>query len=224
MTDPASQQKAQMMEEIQSIKKIIYQKKPVLNTVLHPKHLKLVMLLTGISISLFSLVLYSLEQRYGSYGLLPASIKKVYTWLAALIGAALYVLFFVLWLRSLKKSGSNLTGEHFWSALFSFRVVNITLPVRVLSFILFIYFIQHKMTYYIIPVLSIEMGLLFNFFGCITETKNYIIGGYWFLITAAVIFLYPLIPGSLAVFLSVGCGSLLFGLLPNPGKLSDDRL
>ena len=223
MEDLNNHDMTQIMEEIQSIKKIIYQKKPVLNTVLHPKHLKFIMLLIGISISVFSLVLYFLEQRYESYSLLPTSIKDIYTWLAVLVGAIIFVLFFVLWLKSLKKSSSKLTGEHFWSAILSFRVFNVTFPIKIISFILIVYCLEHDMAYYVISILSIGVGLTLNFLGCMTETKNYIIGGYWFMTTAVIIFLYPLIPVSLALLFSMGFGSLIFGFLPTSEKLSDDK-
>ena len=218
MENSTNQQLAHMMDEIQSIKNIIHQKKPVLRIVLHPKHLKIFMLLTGISVSIFSLVFYYLEQRYGNYSLSPALIRQIYVRLAALVGATLYVLFFVLWLKSLRKNGGKLTGEDVWSAYFSFRVINLLLPVRLIAVALIMYCIEQDMTYYIIPIISIAIGLQCNFLGCITETRNYIIGGYWYMITAGIIFLSNSIPGSLAVLLSLGCGSLVFGLLPNSEK------
>ena len=224
MADLNIHDKTQIIEEIQSIKKILYKNKPVLNTVLHPKHLKFIMLLIGTSISSFSLVLYFLEQRYESYRLLPISIKNIYTWLAVLVGAVVCVLFFVLWFKSLKKSSSNLTSEHFWSALLSFRVINMTFPIETISFILILYCFAHNMEYYIISIIGIWIGLTFNFLGCMTETKNYIIGGYWFLTSAVVIILYPVIPFSLALLFSLGFGSLVFGFLPVSEKLPDERI
>ena len=218
MDNQTNQQLAQMTSEIQSIKNILYQKKPHLRAVLHPKHLKLFMLLTGISISVLSLVFYYLEQRYGGFSTSPDLIRNAYGGLAMLVGISLFGLLFVFWSRSLKKNEGKLTGEHVWSAFFSFRVFHLMFPVDLLALLLIIYCIDQDMAYYIIPILSIHIGLQFNFMGCITETKNYVIGGYWYMTAGVIIFLSNSIAGSLAVLLSLGCGSLLFGLLPNPEK------
>ncbi len=218
MTNTTNQQLTEMMEEIQSIKSIINQKKPVLHVLLHPKHLKLFMLLTGVGVSVLSLAYYYLEQRYGVFRASPESIRQVFKGLVIAIGTALFALLFILWSRSIKKNGGKLAGEHVMSALFSFRVINLLLPVRFLAFVLILYCIDKETYYYIIPILSIAIGLQFNFLGCMTETKNYVVSGYWFILTAIIVFLFTSIPASLAVLISLGCGSLLFGILPNPEK------
>ncbi|MBU2646404.1 hypothetical protein KKI24_16980 [bacterium] len=218
MENATNQQLTQIMGEIQSIKSIIHQKKPVLHILLHPKHLKIFMLLTGISVCFFSLVHYYFEQRYGSFSASPPPIPGVYYFLAALVGIVLWCLFFVFWSKSLRKNGGKFTGDHAWSGVLSFRVINLILPVRLIALVLIIYCIKYEMLFYIIPTLSIAIGLQFNFLGCITDTRNYVIGGYWFMTTAVIIFLNNSIPGSLAVLFSLGCGSLLFGFLPNPEK------
>jgi hypothetical protein len=207
-----------MMDEIKSLKSILNQKKPILHILLHPRHLKLFMLLTGISVSLFSLVFYFLEQRFGSFGTTPDIIRRGFATLVALVGIILFCLFFVFWSNSLKKSGGKFSGEQVWSSFFSFRVANLLMPVRVMAIIFILYCMQQNLLYYIIPLLSIAIGLQSNFLGCITETINYVIGGYWFMITGVYITLVPSIPGPLAVLLSLGCGCLLFGFLPNPEK------
>lgn len=175
------------------------------------------MLLTGISISVFSLVYHLyIEQQYGGLSTSPDLIRKTYGGLAALVGAALLVILVIFGSKSLRKNGGKLTGEYVWSWLFSFRVFHLLFPVRLITFIFIIHFVTEDMVYFIIPLVSLAIGLQFNFLGCITETKNYVISGYWYLTTGAIIFLSNSIPGSLAVLLSLGCGSLLFGLLPNP--------
>ncbi len=218
MENATNQQLAQMASEIHSIKNILYQKKPHLQAVLHPRHLKIFMLLTGISVSVFSLVFYYLEQRYGGFSTTPYLIRQVFMGLATLVGFILILLFIFFGSRSLKKNGGKLTGEHVWSAFFTFRVFHLVFPVRLIGFLLIIYCIDLDMAYYIIPILSIAIGLQFNFLGCMTETRNYVIGGYWYMAAGTIIFLSNSIPGSLAVLFSLGCGSLLFGLLPNPEK------
>ncbi|MBT4267824.1 MAG: hypothetical protein HN580_14860 [Deltaproteobacteria bacterium] len=216
MAEDTNQKLKQMLEEIQSIKSIISQKKPTLQRVLHPKHARLSMFLIGIGISVFSWIYYYLVQQYVSFSAVPQKIRSAYISLLSLTVIALIGLFFVFWSRSMAKDG-NKKSDGVLSAIFSFRIFHLIFPVRILGLVFVLYLFERGMLYFIVPTLSIVVGLQFNFLGCMTETRNYVIGGYWFLVTAVIILVEPM-STPLAIFFSLGCGSLVFGLLPNPEK------
>lgn len=214
MAEDSNQKFNEMLEEIHSIKSIISQKKPALQRVLHPRHLRISMLFIGIGISIFSWIYYYLVQQYIHFSSVPQQIRSIYILLLSLTAVALSCGVFVFWSRSMAKNGRK-DGGDVLSSIFSFRIFHVIFPVRLLGLVLIFYFFEKGMLYYIVPTLSIAVGLQANFLGCMTETRNYIIGGYWYLGTAVILILADAIPTSLAVFLSLGCGSLLFGLLPN---------
>jgi hypothetical protein len=215
MAKETSQKLDQLYDEIQSIKGVIRQKKSTLHQVLHPRHLRLPMLLIGICISLFSLVYYFLMLRYEDLSTIPQETRQVYIISMFLMVVVLISLFSVFWSRSMAKNKIKGSGDAL-DSIFSFRIFNLLFPVRILALYFIITFIEKDMLYFIVPTLSIVVGLQANFLGCITETRNYVIGGYWYLVTALIALIYAdSIPTSLAVFFSLGCGSLLFGLLPN---------
>lgn len=215
MTEDTNQKLEEMFEDIQSIKSIISQKKSNLYRVLNPKHARFSMLLIGISISVFSWIYYYLLQQYDSISSVPQLTRNIYLSLLALTVAILLYVFFVFWSRSMAKNGSK-NSDDVWSSIFSFRIIHLLFPIRILGLFFIITFIENGMLYFVVPTLSIVVGLQANFLGCMTETRNYVIAGYWYLITAVIIIiLVDSIPTPLAVILSLGCGSLIFGLLPN---------
>jgi len=219
MDGDTNQKLDQLYDDVQSIKSVIRQKKSTLHQVLHPRHLRLSMLFIGFCISLFSLVYYFLMLRYVNFSTVPPQTRQIYIISMSLMVVVLLSLFFVFWSKSMannKIKGSGELWEQALDSIFSFRIFNLLFPVRVLGFYFVITFIEKDMLYFIVPTLSIVVGLQANFLGCITETRNYVIGGYWYLVTALITLIYAnSIPTPLAVFFSLGCGSLLFGLLPN---------
>ena len=117
MAEDTNQKLKQMLEEIQSIKSIISQKKPTLQRVLHPKHARLSMFLIGIGISVFSWIYYYLVQQYVSFSAVPQKIRSAYISLLSLTVIALIGLFFVFWSRSMAKDG-NKKSDGVLSAIF----------------------------------------------------------------------------------------------------------
>ncbi len=215
MGEETNQKLEQMLDEIHSIKGVISQQKPTLHRVLHPRHLRFSMLLIGISTSVFSWVYYYLMQQYLSFTFIPQQIRSIYMTLLWMTVVALLAIFFIFWSRSMAKNGSK-GSSSVWSSIFSFRIFNLIFPVRILALYFIFTFIQNGMLYFIVPTLAIAVGLQANFLGCMTETRNYVIGGYWYLLTALITLIFAdSISTSIAVFFSLGCGSLLFGLLPN---------
>jgi hypothetical protein len=218
MAEEANQKLDQLYDEIQSIKGVIRQKKSTLHQVLHPRHLRLPMLFIGIGISLFSLVYYFLMLKYVNFSNVPPQTRQIYNISMSLTVVALFSFFCVFWARSKVNNKIKGGGDvlDVLDSLFSFRIFNLMFPVRILGFYFVITFIEKDMLYFIVPTLSIVVGLHANFLGCITETRNYVIWGYWYLGAALITLIYAnSIPTPLAVFFSLGCGSLLLGLLPN---------
>jgi hypothetical protein len=71
--------------------------------------------------------------------------------------------------------------------------------------------IRHS-AYYIIPTISITYGLFYNFLGSIIEVKQWLLTGYWLLITGLGVLVFNRIPVPIAVSITMGCGMLLFTL------------
>ena len=66
-----------------------------------------------------------------------------------------------------------------------------------------------------VPIISTGTGLTYNFIGSITEIRQWLVSGYWFLITGMAILLVNPIPATLALAVTMGCGLLLFAAVPS---------
>jgi len=86
------------------------------------------------------------------------------------------------------------------------------IPLVILTVLISVYSATHGSAYYIVPTISIGLGLLYNFFGSMTEIRQWLISGYWFLGSGILSLVFPM-PTPIAVSVSLGCGLLLFSVL-----------
>jgi hypothetical protein len=121
----------------------------------------------------------------------------------------------IKWLKladSLSKIDKRFSLPFFLQEFFSFRIVHVYLPLLILTISIGTIFVQHNANYYLISTAAVGLGLVHNFVGSVTQLRQWLISGYWFL--AAGLYLLAATPvyPPLAVSLSLGIGSLLFAL------------
>jgi hypothetical protein len=208
------QQIDKMMDDIASIKTVINQSKPVLQKILMPRHFRILSLIVGISIILFSLVFYYAIGRFGSYEAIPQNFKNSFFGLMVLDFMLLTVLKYFFWDRSLKKMDRAFDIPRAMEAFFSFRIVHVYLPLVAVMVIVCVY-LSRIDAYYIIPTLAIGKGLMYNFIGSVTKIRQWLIAGYWFLISGVVLLDGDLMPATVSLAVALGIGHLLFAAIPN---------
>jgi len=212
MAMPNDKQIDQLIEEISSIKSIINKNKSLLRQVLLPAHFRLLALFTGISIILFSMVFYYFMERYGGYSFIPNRIKMI-LFVAIMVALVLQgTLKYSNFMKPLLKIDSRYTIGRLLSEFFTFRIVHVYVPLFVLALCICSYLAKQGNAYYIIPTISITIGLFYNFIGSIIEVKQWLLSGYWLLITGLGVLLLGPIPAPVAVSISMGLGLLLFAL------------
>lgn len=208
----SEQQIEQLLEDISLIKSVINKNRPLLEQVLMPARFRFLFLAIGLSIVAFCLAVYFLGMRYGGYAGIPGIMKKL------LIGCMTADAVFLIVLRCtgalgfLIKSEENPPLRGSLDAFFSSRLIHVFIPLVVLTILLGIYAASRGGAYYIVPTISIGLGLLTNGFGSMTEIRQWLISGYWFLGTGILTLEFPM-PTPIAVVVSLGCGLLLFSLL-----------
>jgi hypothetical protein len=208
-----NRQLEKLLEDISSIKSVINRNKPLLQQVLNPAHFRLFALLAAISIIGFALVIYFLMQQYGSFSAIPRMIRYI------IFSAMAADWFFMQFLkrRTFLKSGKRIdptfTIRRLLKEFFTYRIAHVYVPMMLLIIFLTVYFIYKNIPYYIVPACSIGIGLLYNFIGSFTEIRQYLILGYWFLITGAGVLMFNTIPAPISLSLTLGCGLLIFSAL-----------
>jgi hypothetical protein len=150
--------------------------------------------------------------RYGGYYLIPLRIKFILFGVIGVEIILLSIMKYVNFMKPLVKINRWYTFGRLMKEFFSYRIVHIYVPLIFLSVFLCVYLIRQNSAYYIIPTISITLGLFYNFLGSIIEVKQWLIAGYWLLITGLGVLLLGPMPAPVAVSISLGCGILLFAL------------
>ena len=202
-----------LMEDISLIKSAISRNKNVTRMILLPTHFKLLYLVLGISIIGFSLVFYLLLEHYGNYAAIPDNFKNLVIGLIVLVWILLVFIKYYKWSDSLSKIDERYDLEYGFGRMFSFPIVNVAIPLPITTIVICVFFFKHDLAYYIIPAVSIFIGLLHNFFGSVTHLWQWIASGYWFLATGLYLLVFGPVSVPFAVSISLGCGCILFSLI-----------
>ena len=202
-----------LMKDISLIKSAISRNKNVTRMILLPTYFKLLYLVSGISIIGFSLVFYLLLEHYGNYTAIPGNSKNLIIGLIVLVWFLLVFIKYYKWSDSLSKIDERYDLEYDFGRIFSFPIVHVAIPLLILTIVICVFFFKHDLAYYIIPAVSIFIGLLHNFFGSVTHRWQWIASGYWFLATGLYLLVFGPVSVPFAVSISLGGGCMLFSLI-----------
>ena len=201
-----------LLRDISSIKATISQNRHAIRLILLPAHFRLLYLLVGLSVIGFAVVFHLLIRHHGSFQAIPVLTKNaVYT----AIVMDWILLGWIKWLKlaqSLSKTNKRFTIPFFLQEFLSFRIVHIYLPLLALMICICAICIQHNVNFYLIPTITVGIGLLHNFIGSVTNIRQWLISGYWFLATGIYLLAVGPFYAPLAVSLSLGIGCLLFAI------------
>jgi hypothetical protein len=198
-----------LLEDISSIKTVINRNKPLLQRLLHPARLRLFFLLVGLNLVAICLVLFFLIQHYGYFAAIPKPGRFVIYAVLAVDLILIQIFKRRVFLSSAQKIDPKLTLMGIFKEIFTFQIIHVYVPIIVLVTILGFYFAHHRIPYYIIPTISIGVGLLYNCIGSIIDIRQYLIFGYWTLVTGVLAILFTAVPALIVLAVSIGGGMLL---------------
>jgi hypothetical protein len=214
-----------LLEDISSIKSVINKNKPLLQQVLNPAHFRLFTFLAAISVIGFAMLIYFLVQHFGNFNMIPLTAR--YFIFAAMAADWIFMQYLKrrIFLTTGKRIDPTFTFgrllkefftyriAHVYVPVFTYRIAHVYVPVVALIIFLVIYFIYEDIPYYIVPAVSIGVGFLYNLIGSFTEIRQYLIIGYWFLITGVAVIIFHNIPAPMSLSITIGCGLLIFSAL-----------
>ena len=202
-----------LMDDIKTIKSTLDESGSLLRRLFLPAPLRLVGIIGGLSVIFFCLAFYFLNARYGSHAGIPVGIK--YT---------LYCLLFADWIlmavlknkkiiRSMKVVDPSYSLFDVFKYLHSGRMLHMYLPVVIIIFTLSGLAVYNNNLEHIIPILSIGVGIMYNYMGLILRIKEYLISGYWMILTGLLAAVFTSVSPLIDCSVSFGIGLLLFGLV-----------
>ena len=202
-----------LIDDISSIKTVIMQNKPIIRQLLLPLPFRRFLLITGLIIIVYSILIYFLIVQFSNYAAIPEIYKNIFYGLLILTWLALIIMKYSTWLRTLKKIDSKYTLKRALKEFLTQKVIHVLLPLSFIVIFLIIYLVHFDAYRFIVPAASIGSGLIYNFLGSMTDIKQYLIAGYWFLITGILIITFSVIPIPIALAISIGCGHILLAAI-----------
>ncbi|MCP4752967.1 MAG: hypothetical protein GY866_18930 [Proteobacteria bacterium] len=209
-----------LMGDIASIKSVISKNRPLLKQLLLPVHFRIVSLAAGVSIVVFSLVLYFLIDAYGGYSAIPVGLRNGILVLIVAVYLLMGLLKRFFWVRSLKRIDRTFTFRQLVRELSTFSIYHTWIPIIVLTFFFILYLAFNDGARYIVPAAAFGLGLIYNSIGSSTDLKQYLVIGYWLLVTGALPILFGSFSALLALAVSIGGSQLIFVVISGPGKTS----
>lgn len=201
-----------LLEDIASIKEVINRNRPVIQQVVNLAHFRLLMLLSGASVIFFSLFYHFLDQYYGDYSTVPLKLKWGFYTGIAVVAVVLSIMKQRLYLSSIKKIDPSLTLSWWFKEIFSTGFAHIYFSSILTNIFLIIIFIVKDIPFYIVPLLSIWIGLL-GISGAMLRIRYTLVMGYWFLITGLLLLIFNTVPLFIALIITFGTGFLIMAVL-----------
>ncbi|MBU0464108.1 MAG: hypothetical protein KKD21_12885 [Proteobacteria bacterium] len=213
METVSNNQIEKLIEDISSIKLAISQNKKLIRLILLPTHFKWSYLLLGFSLICFSLVFNVLIEHYGSFSSIPDGYKRAVYFVIVLDLILTGVFRIHITAPSLLKIDKRFTLTFAIKEIFSFGIMHVFSPLLILVIFVGIFLEERNASYYLIPTISISMGLLHNYIGSITRLWQWLICGYWFIATGLYLLQFGPVSIPFAVSISLGCGCILLGVI-----------
>ncbi|MBU2510353.1 hypothetical protein KJ966_03410 [bacterium] len=210
MTNIDKKQVEKLLEDVASIKSAIDSNRPLIKQLLLPIHFRIISLIAGMAFIVLSSLYYFLLNQYGDYSGIPIMIRTILIAIIAVLYIALIVLKRVLWVKSVKKIDQQITFGQLVKSFYRFQLIHVWIPIILLLLFVSIYLYLMDGQQYIVPIIAIGVGIIYNSIGSVTRIKQYIITGYWLIITGILPLLFPTVSALIYLALSMGCGLLLF--------------
>jgi hypothetical protein len=207
-----------LLDDIASIKGVIADNKPLIRQMLLPIHFRIITLLAGISIIGLSALYYFLLDQYGSYDLIPSSMRKISLGLVVFAYLTVVVLKRVLWIKSLQKIDSSYTFGKLLKSIYSYQLLHIWTPLMIGTVLLSFYFYYIEQPRFIVTAVAFGLGLVYNSIGSLTRITQYMIVGYWMIVSSVLPLLFVDVSALIFLALSLGCPMLIFVLISGTSK------
>jgi len=210
MTQINENQVDKLLDDIASIKSVLNENKPLMKQLLLPIHFRVISLIAGLGIIGVSALYYYLLRHYGNYYGIPDTLRTVLVVVVLISYVGLGVLKRILWMKSVKELNSDFTFGKLIRKIYSYQLFHVWIPVFVLMAFLSGFFYFMDAGRYIVTATSIALGIVYNSIGSITRIWQYLVTGYWLIVTGVLPIIFPDVSALIFLALSSGVGMLLF--------------
>ncbi len=203
----------QLAQDISFVKKAIEKNSSILNRIDFRNSLRLTVLLSALSVFLFCGLIHLLSAHFGGFASIPASIKAIVFCAAALDLALLGVLKNTGVLKSARAYDPGISLFRLIREYYTARMYHHFIPTGLVFIFACLFAWKTGNARFIIPFLSIGVGLLYNTFDTFLRINEFLFIGYWFIISGCILLVLSAVSPLLSLALTLGIGLLLLSAL-----------
>ena len=202
-----------LAEDISFVKKAIEKNSSILRQIDFRRSLRAVVLLTALSVFFFCGLFHVLIRHFGSFTAIPSSLKAIAFCAIALDAGALGIFKNVGVLRSARAYDPGISLFRLIREYYSARMYHHFIPTGLVVAFFCIYAAATDHSRFIVPLLSIGVGLLYNAFDTFLRLDEFLWTGYWFVATGCILVVFNSVSPLLGLCLTLGFGLLLLSAI-----------
>jgi hypothetical protein len=202
-----------LAEDISFVKKAIEKNSSILRLIDFKRSLRPVVLLSALSVFFFCGLFYMLIRHFGGFAAIPSSLKAIAFCAIALDGSALGIFKNVGMLKSARAYNPEISLFRLIREYYSARMYHNFIPTGFVVAFACIYAAATGNSRFIIPLLSIGAGLLYNSFDTFLRLDEFLWTGYWLVVTGCILVVYNSVSPLLGLCLTLGGGLLLLSAI-----------
>jgi hypothetical protein len=213
MADLSREHIDQLAEDIAFVKKAIEKNSSILQRIDLRSSLRLMALLTAIAIFFFCGLFHMLIKHFGGFSGIPVSIKAIVFSAIALATATLGLLKNSGVLKSARRVEPGISLMRLIREYYSIKLYHHFIPLGVVMLFSCAYAVHTGNSRFIIPILSIGAGLIWNSFDTLLRLDGLLWTSYWYIVTGCIVLAFNTISPLLSLCLTLGCGLLLLSAI-----------
>jgi hypothetical protein len=203
----------QLAEDISYVKKAIEKNSSILQRIDFPSSLRLVSLLTALSIFFFCGLIHFMIKHFGGFSGIPTATKAVFFSAIALVFIVIGFIKNSGILKSARTANPGISISRLIKEYYSVRMYHHFIPMALVFVFACAYAVATGNIRMIIPILSISAGLIYNSLDTLLRIDEFLLTSYWLIITGCIVLVFNTISPLLALCLTLGCGMLLLSAI-----------
>ncbi len=207
------EQVGQLAEDIAFVKKAIEKNSSILQRIDFRSSLRLMALLTALAIFFFCGLFHALDKHFGGFASIPLSIKAIVFSAIALVTVTLAYLKNSGVLKSARNVEPNISIMRLIREYYSIKLYHHFIPMGIVFLFSCAYVVYTGNPRFVIPILSIGAGLIWNTFDTLLKLDEFLWTSYWYIGSGCIVLVFNTISPLLSLCLTLGCGLLIISAM-----------
>jgi hypothetical protein len=207
------QQVDKLAEDISFVKKAIEKNSSILRQIDFRASLRLVVLVSAVATFFFCGLFHMLVRHFGTFAAIPTPLKAISFSAIALVAALIGIFKNTGVLKSARTYDPGISLRRLIREYYSFRLYHHFVPMGLVLAFSCVYVVTIGESRYLVPILSIGAGLIYNSYDTLLNIDEFLWTSYWFIVTGCIVMVFNSISPLLGLSLTIGCGLLLLSAI-----------